>query len=86
MSVDNCEIIKFQKLVDSTVNSGIITLNEDYKNLKEKRIKIMLNLQNENGEIEDVNFLCNYSNLVNINYKLKSLLNQVYQSINNLSK
>jgi hypothetical protein len=83
MSYNN--IIHLPELVDSEVSSGIITLNEDRENLKERQTLINLVLENDN-EKENLNFYCDYSCLVNISYKMKSALNSIDLSINNLAK
>jgi hypothetical protein len=86
MSSDS-ELIEFPKLIDSSVSTGIITLDEDYSFSKERQTKINLTiLHPENNKCENLNFACDYSNLVNVAYKLKSTCNQIEQSINNLTK
>lgn len=78
---DNNNIINLPKLVDSQVTSGIITLNENRENLKERQSTINLVLEND-----ILNFYVDYSDLVNISYKMKSALNSIDLSINNLAK
>jgi hypothetical protein len=86
MSSDS-EIIEFPKLIDSTVSSGIITLNEDSVSTKERQTKITLSILHPgNLKKENLCFSCDYSNLVNIAYKLKSTCSQIEQSIQHLSK
>ncbi len=80
------EIIQLPKLVDSSVSSGIITLNNDFKNEKERTTKISLTLLNENRKFENYDFLCDYSNLTNISYKLRSTCNQIEESVKTLGK
>lgn len=81
------ELIEFPKLIDSSVTSGIITLNDELKNTKEKQTKITLNIldPDRNNKNEELNFFCDYSNLVNINYKLKSTCTQIEESIKHLA-
>jgi hypothetical protein len=86
MSGDS-EILEFPKLIDSCVSTGIITLDEDYSFSKERQTKINLTIFHpENNQYENLNFACDYSNLVNVAYKLKSTCNQIEQNINNLNK
>ena len=84
---EKSEILEFPKLIDSSVSTGIITLDEDYSFSKERQTKINLTiLHPENNKYENLNFACDYSNLVNVAYKLKSTCSQIEQSINNLTK
>jgi hypothetical protein len=77
-------LIKLKNLVDSSVQSSVITLNEDMKNERERQIKFNLVLEKE-GRLTDLNFLCDYHDLINMNYKLKTACNQIQQAINNLA-
>lgn len=75
-------IIGFSKLVDSSVSSGIFTFNSN-ENPKEKNINITMDLLDESNKIEKLNFGCDYYTMVNLNYKLKSALNNIEDSIKN---
>jgi len=89
-------IIQIPKLVDSSVSSGIITLDNEFKNEKQRISKISLTLTEEvshytgspsdKKSFNNLNFICDYSNMVNISYKLKSTCNQIEESIKQLSK
>ncbi len=79
------EIIKFPKLVDSDVTSNITTLDDNLQTVKEKITKINLTIL-EKGRQSDISTYCDYPNLVNINYKLKSACNQIEESIKNINK
>lgn len=78
------EIIKFPKLVDSSINSGVITYNINDMN-KEKFININMDLLDEHNRINKLNFGCEYFTMVNLNYKLKSALNTIEESIKNMA-
>lgn len=79
------EIIQFPKLVDSSISSGIITFNSN-ENPKDKNINMNLELLEENNKISNLNFALDYFTLVNLNYKLKSALNNIDDSIKNYAK
>jgi hypothetical protein len=79
------EIIKFPKLVDSDISSNIITLDNNLEVTKEKITKVNLSIL-ENGKLSEIITYCDYPNLVNINYKLKSACNQIEESIKNINK
>lgn len=76
------EFISIPKLVDSSISSGIITF-DSIDNPKEKKINLNLELLEENNQITKLNFGCDYFTLVNINYKLKSALNNIDEVIKN---
>lgn len=76
------EIINFPKLVDSSISSGIISFNSN-NNPREKNINIDLELLEENNKISKLNLGIDYFTLVNLNYKLKSALNNIDESIKN---
>jgi hypothetical protein len=78
-------LIKFPKLVDSSVETSIITVNENMTNSKDRNIKINLSLLNENNKIENLKMFIDLSNFTNLNYKLKSACNQIEDSIKNLA-
>jgi len=44
------EIFNFPKLIDSTVNGGIITNNSEMKNKKEKMTECSLKINEVNGD------------------------------------
>jgi hypothetical protein len=79
------EIIKFAKLVDSDITSNITTLDNNLEISKDKLSKINLTVL-ENGRLNEISTYCDYPNLVNINYKLKSACNQIEESIKNINK
>jgi len=76
------EIINFPKLVDSSISSGIITFDSN-ENPREKIINMDLELLEENNKISKLNFGVDYFTLANLNYKLKSALNNIDESIKN---
>lgn len=76
------ELINFPKLVDSSISSGIITFNS-IDNPKDKIINMNLEVLEENDKISKLNFGVDYFTLVNLNYKLKSALNNIDDSIKN---
>lgn len=78
---DSNEIIHFPYLVDSQVKSGIITLNQDFQNTKERLTEISLQLEGTDQQRRDLKFFCDYPNLVNLNYKMKSACNQITEAI-----
>ena len=80
------EILDFPKLIDSSIRGGIITNNQDMQNTKEKITECSLNLNNINGEMEHFNFFIDYETLYNISYKMKSMINQIDESIKNFNK
>jgi hypothetical protein len=75
------EIIKFPKLVDSSIETSIVSLNENMINSKDRNIQINLTLLQENHKIENLRMYCDYSTMMNLNYKLKSACNQIEESI-----
>ena len=80
------EILNFPKLVDSSVRGGIITNNQDMENNKEKITECSLNLNNINGDTEHFNFFIDYETLYNLSYQMKSMINQIDESIKNFGK
>jgi hypothetical protein len=82
------ELISFPKIVDSSVTSSIITLNDEFQNPKQKSTEITLSLSTNNNsqDLDSLRFFCDYPSLVNINYKLKSLCSQIDESIKNQTK
>ena len=80
------EILNFSKLVDSSVRGGIITNNQDMENTKEKITECSLNLNNINGDTEHFNFFIDYETLYNLSYQMKSMINQIDESIKNFGK
>jgi hypothetical protein len=76
------EIINFPKLVDSTVSSGIITFNS-LENPKQKYVNLTFDFLEPNNKISKLNVGCDYYSVVNLNYKLKSALNNIEESIKN---
>ena len=82
----NEKIFEFPLLVDSSLKGGIITYNQDLKNTKEKLSECSLELCDENGNKQKNNFFIDYETLFNINYEMKSFINQVNETIKNFSK
>jgi len=76
------EIINFHRLVDTSISSGIITY-DSIENPREKNIIIKMDIMEDNNKISKLNFGCDYFTLVNLNYKLKSALNNIDESIKN---
>ena len=83
---NNEKIFEFPLLVDSSIKGGIITYNQDLKNSKEKVSECCLELCDENGNKQKTNFLVDYETLFNINYEMKSFINQVNETIKNFNK
>jgi hypothetical protein len=77
--------IEFPKLVDSSVITGIETLDNDFILSKERKTR--LNLTINEGPDHQNTISCNvdYPNLVNLNYKLKSACNQIEEYIKTLA-
>ena len=80
------KIFEFPLLVDSSLKGGIITHNQDLKNSKEKISECCLELCDENGNKQKTNFFVDYETLFNINYEIKSFINQVNESIKSFNK
>ena len=80
------KIFEFPLLVDSSLKGGIITYNQDLKNTKEKLSECSLELCDENGNKQKTNFFVDYETLFNINYEMKSFINQVNETIKNFNK
>ncbi len=83
---NNEKIFEFPLLVDSSIKGGIITYNQDLKTSKEKVSECCLELCDENGNKQKTNFLVDYETLFNINYEMKSFINQVNETIKNFNK
>lgn len=84
------DLIHFPKIVDSEVQTGIITLNENGENLKERVFKVNLSLTEFNpndgvSETKNLNMVSDFSTMVNLNYKLKSACHQIEESIKIIS-
>ena len=82
----NEKIFEFPLLVDSSLKGVIITYNQDLKNTKEKLSECSLELCDENGNKQKNNFFIDYETLFNINYEMKSFINQVNETIKNFNK
>ena len=82
----NEKIFEFPLLVDSSLKGGIVTYNQDLKNTKEKISECALELIDENGNKQKTNFFIDYETLFNINYEMKSFINQVNETIKNFNK
>ncbi len=89
-------IIQFPKLVDSSVSSSIITLDDGLNNPKQRVSKINLvvsagNNSNSNSNSNNLNnnsstYICDYPNMVNLSYKLRSTCKQIEESIKQIVK
>ena len=82
----NEKIFEFPLLVDSSLKGGIVTYNQDLKNTKDKISECALELCDENGNKQKTNFFIDYETLFNINYEMKSFINQVNETIKNFNK
>ena len=82
----NEQIFEFSLLVDSSLKGGIVTYNQDLKNTKEKISECCLELCDENGNKQKTNFFIDYETLFNINYEMKSFINQVNETIKTFNK
>lgn len=82
----NEKIFEFPLLVDSSLKGGIITYNQDLKTSKEKISECCLELCDENGNKQKSNFFVDYETLFNINYEMKSFINQVNETIKTFNK
>ena len=82
----NEKIFEFPLLVDSSLKGGIVTYNQDLKNTKEKVSECSLELGEEDGNKQKTNFFIDYETLFNINYEMKSFINQVNETIKNFNK
>lgn len=82
----NDNLFEFPLLIDSSVQGGVITNNTDNKNTKEKIAQCNLELSCDDGVKEKVNFFADYETLYNINYEMKSFINQVKETIKNFNK
>lgn len=79
------QLITFPKLIDSSIETSVISLNENLINSKERNIKINLTILDENNKLENMKMFCDYSSMMNLNYKLKSACNQIEESIKNFA-
>ena len=82
----NEKIFEFPLLIDSSLKGGIVTYNQDLKNTKEKLSECSLELCDEDGNKQKTNFFVDYETLFNINYEMKSFINQVNETIKNFNK
>lgn len=83
--------IQFPRLVDSCVETGISTLNSDLVNDKQKVIKISMDVidldySKNRGENKQIKFYVEPEVASNLNYKLKSALNQIEEVIKYISQ
>ena len=83
---DNTNIFDFPLLMDSSVKGGIITANQDVRNTKEKLAECALELRDEEGNKQKNNFFVDFETLFNLNYEMKSFINQVNDTIKNFNK
>ncbi len=81
----NKEIIKFPCLIDSEVSSSVITLNNEFVNEKEKITQISLTLLDDTNNLQNIKYFCDFSNMVNLNYKFKSACSQIEECVKTLA-
>ena len=79
-------IFEFPLLMDSSLKGGLITYNQDLKLSKEKIAECALQLCDENGDKQKNNFFVDFETLFNLNYEMKSFINQVNETIKNFNK
>ncbi len=79
-------IFDFPILMDSSLKGGIITYNQDLKVTKEKIAECALELRDEDGNKQKSNFFVDFETLFNLNYEMKSFINQVNEYIKNFNK
>ena len=84
-TADNA-IFDFPLLVDSSLKGGIITYNQDLRATKEKIAECTLELREEDGNKKKTNFFVDFETLFNLNYEMKSFINQVNETIKNFNK
>ena len=82
----NNTIFEFPLLMDSSLKGGLITYNQDLKLSKEKIAECDLQLCDENGDKQKSNFFVDFETLFNLNYEMKSFINQVNETIKNFNK
>ena len=85
-SSNNESIFDFPILMDSSLKGGIITYNQDLKVTKEKIAECALELRDEDGNKQKTNFFVDFETLFNLNYEMKSFINQVNETIKNFNK
>ena len=85
-SSNNERIFDFPILMDSSLKGGIITYNQDLKVTKEKIAECALELRDEDGNKQKTNFFVDFETLFNLNYEMKSFINQVNETIKNFNK
>ena len=76
----------FPVLMDSSLKGGIITYNQDLRTTKEKIAECALELRDEDGNKKKTNFFVDFETLFNLNYEMKSFINQVNETIKNFNK
>ena len=79
-------IFDFPILMDSSLKGGIITYNQDLKVTKEKIAECALELCDEDGNKQKSNFFVDFETLFNLNYEMKSFINQVNETIKTFNK
>ena len=82
----NNTIFEFPLLMDSSLKGGLITYNQDLKLSKEKIAECALQLCDEDGDKQKSNFFVDFETLFNLNYEMKSFINQVNETIKNFNK
>jgi len=76
------DILNNPKLVDSSISCGIITFNSN-ENPRHKIMNITMHILDNKNKITQINTDCDYYTAININYKLKSALNNIEDTIKN---
>ena len=79
-------MFNFPLLVDSSLKGGIITYNQDLRTTKEKIAECALEIRDEDGNKQKSNFFVDFETLFNLNYEMKSFINQVNETIKNFNK
>jgi hypothetical protein len=72
--------ITFPKLVDSSITTSIVTLENDFSVSKDRISRLNLIIDSKTIACD-----LDYPNLVNLNYKMKSACNQIEEYIKNLT-
>lgn len=86
--MSNNRTIQFPRLMDSEIETGIFTLNNNFQNEKEKVLKVALYINDPLSKegLEELRFYCDPSTASNLNYKIKSSLNQIEEVIKYISQ
>ena len=80
------ENFKFPKLIDSSIEGGVVTLDNDFKNPKKRIANCSLELNELDGKKSHINFVVDFQTLYNLSYQMKSMVNQIDETIKNFNK